>query len=43
MIQGKTLVVPLTSVFIFGEQLRRLPGVGTVLILSGVACLLLGD
>jgi uncharacterized membrane protein len=37
------VLVPLTSVFIFGEQLRRLHGVGTVLILTGVACLLLGD
>ena len=37
------VLVPLTSVFLFGEQLRRLHGVGTILILAGVACLLLGD
>ena len=37
------VLVPLTSVFIFGEQLRRLHGLGTALILTGVACLLLGD
>ena len=37
------VLVPLASVFVFGEQLRRLHGVGTVLILIGLACLLYGD
>jgi multidrug transporter EmrE-like cation transporter len=34
------VLIPLASVYIFGEQFRRLHGVGTVLILIGVACLL---
>ena len=37
------LVVPLASVLLFGEQLRRLHAVGMVLIIAGVACLLHGD
>jgi multidrug transporter EmrE-like cation transporter len=37
------VLVPLASVYVFGEQLRRLHGVGTVLIIMGVACLLAGD
>jgi len=37
------VLVPLASVFVFGEQVRRLQGVGTILILLGVACLLRGD
>jgi multidrug transporter EmrE-like cation transporter len=37
------VLVPLMSVFLFGEQFRRLHSVGTVFILTGVACLLLGD
>ncbi len=37
------VLVPLASVYVFGEQVRRLHGVGTVLILIGVACLLYGD
>ena len=37
------VLLPLASVFVFGEQLRRLHGVGTVLILIGVACVLSGD
>lgn len=37
------VLVPLTSAFLFGEQLRRLHGLGTIFILTGVACLLLGD
>ncbi len=36
MMQGKTLVL-------FGEQVRRLRVVGTVLIVMGIACLLAGD
>ena len=37
------VLVPLASVYVFGEQVRRLHGVGTVLIILGVACLLSGD
>ena len=37
------LLIPLASVYVFGEQLRRLHGVGTVLIILGVACVLAGD
>ena len=37
------LLIPLASVYIFGEQVRRLHGVGMVLIGMGVACLLSGD
>ena len=32
-----------TSVFVFGEPVRRLHVVGTVLIVVGLACLLSGD
>ena len=34
------LLIPLASIFVFGEQLRRLHAVGMVLIFIGVACLL---
>lgn len=37
------VLIPLASVYLFGEQVRRLHGVGTVLIIIGVACLLSGD
>jgi drug/metabolite transporter (DMT)-like permease len=37
------VLVPLASVYVYGEQLRRLHGVGTVLIVIGIACLLSGD
>jgi len=37
------VLVPLAGVFVFGEQFRRLHGLGTALILIGVACLLYGD
>jgi multidrug transporter EmrE-like cation transporter len=37
------VIIPLASVYLFGEQVRRLHGVGTVLIIMGVACLLSGD
>jgi undecaprenyl phosphate-alpha-L-ara4N flippase subunit ArnF len=37
------VLIPLASVYVFGEQVRRLHGVGTVLIIMGVACLLSGD
>src|SRR5688500_12837776 len=37
------VLIPLASVYVFGEQVRRLHGVGTVLIILGVACLLSGD
>ena len=37
------VLIPLASVYLFGEQLRRLHGVGTVLIIMGVALLLSGD
>jgi multidrug transporter EmrE-like cation transporter len=33
----------LASVFLFGEQVRRMHVLGTVLIVAGIACLLSGD
>jgi multidrug transporter EmrE-like cation transporter len=37
------VLVPLVGVHVFGERLRRLHVIGMVLILTGVACLLVGD
>lgn len=37
------VLVPLASAVVFGEQLRRLHGLGTLLIVVGVLCLLAGD
>jgi len=37
------VLIFLASVFLYGEQVRRLHVVGTVLIVIGVACLLSGD
>ena len=37
------VLVPLASVYVFGEPVRRLHAVGMVLIIIGVACLLSGD
>jgi multidrug transporter EmrE-like cation transporter len=37
------VLIPLASIHLFGEQLRRLHALGMVLILVGVACLLYGD
>ena len=37
------VLIPVASVYVFGEQIRRLHAVGMVLILTGVACLLAGD
>ena len=37
------VLVPLAGVYVFGEQLRPLHGVGMVLIIIGVACLLPGN
>jgi drug/metabolite transporter (DMT)-like permease len=37
------VIIPITSLFIFGEQLRRIHVLGMILILTGVACLLGGD
>ena len=37
------VLIPVASVYIFGEHLRRLHVAGMVLILVGVACLLVGD
>ena len=37
------VLIPLASVYLFGEQVRRVHGVGMVLIIMGVACLLSGD
>ena len=34
------VLVPLASIYVFGEQFRRLHVTGTVLIIVGVACLL---
>jgi multidrug transporter EmrE-like cation transporter len=37
------VLIPVASVYVFGEQIRRLHGVGMILILVGVACLLAGE
>ena len=37
------VLIPVASVYVFGEQIRRLHAVGMVLVLTGVACLLAGD
>ena len=37
------VLIPLASVYVFGDQIRRLHAVGMVLVLVGVACLLAGD
>lgn len=37
------LLIPLASIYVFGEQIRRLHALGMVLILLGVACLLSGE
>jgi multidrug transporter EmrE-like cation transporter len=37
------VLITLASVYVFGEQVRRLHIVGTVLIIIGVTCLLSGD
>ena len=37
------VLIPLASVYVFGEQVRRLHLVGMVLIVMGVGCLLSGD
>ncbi len=37
------VLVLMASVYLFGEQIRRLHVVGTVLIVIGIACLLSGD
>jgi multidrug transporter EmrE-like cation transporter len=36
------VLIPLVSVYVFGEQIRRLHALGIVLIILGVACLLSG-
>ncbi|HUQ79948.1 MAG TPA: hypothetical protein VM076_02355 [Gemmatimonadaceae bacterium] len=35
--------IPLTSIYVFGERVRPLYGVGTLLIIVGVACVALAD
>jgi multidrug transporter EmrE-like cation transporter len=37
------VLIPLASVYVFGEQIRRLHIVGMVLIIMGIACVLSGD
>ena len=37
------VLIPLASVYVFGEQIRRLHVVGMILIIMGVACVLSGD
>ena len=37
------VLTPLAGMFIFGEQMRRSHGVGSVLILAGIVFLLSGD
>ena len=37
------VLIPLASVYVFGEQIRRLHVVGIVLIIMGIVCVLSGD
>jgi drug/metabolite transporter (DMT)-like permease len=37
------VLIPLASVYVFGEHIRRLHVVGIVLITVGIACVLAGD
>jgi multidrug transporter EmrE-like cation transporter len=37
------VLIPLASVYVFGERVRALHALGMVLIGIGVACLLAGD
>ena len=37
------VLVPLASVYLLGEQVRRLHVVGIVLIVTGIACVFAGD
>ena len=37
------VLIPLAGVYVFGERIRLLHGVGTVLIIAGVACVVAGD
>jgi multidrug transporter EmrE-like cation transporter len=37
------VLIPLASIYVFGDQIRRPHVIGMVLILVGVACLLYGD
>ena len=37
------VLIPLASVYVFGEHLRRLHVVGIILIAAGIACVLAGD
>jgi len=37
------VLIPVASVYVFGEQIRRLHAVGAVLIIIGVACVVVAD
>jgi multidrug transporter EmrE-like cation transporter len=37
------VLIPLASVYVFGERIRLLHGVGTALIIAGVACVAAAD
>ena len=37
------VVIPVASIYLFGEQIRRLHVVGMVLIIMGIACVLAAD
>jgi multidrug transporter EmrE-like cation transporter len=37
------VLIPIASVYVYGEQFRRVHAVGTVLIIIGVICLLSGE
>jgi len=37
------VLILVASVYLYGEQVRRMHVVGTVLIVIGIACLLSGD
>jgi uncharacterized membrane protein len=37
------VLIPLASIYVFGEEVRRLHVVGIILITMGIACVLAGD
>jgi multidrug transporter EmrE-like cation transporter len=37
------VLIPLASIFVFGEEIRRPHVIGMVLIIMGIACVLSGD
>jgi multidrug transporter EmrE-like cation transporter len=37
------VLIPLASIYVFGEEIRRPHVIGMVLIIMGIACVLSGD